>query len=77
MLSACEAKYMACSEALCAAIPLMKLIDEVASLGIPIKQNKANVYCKLFRDNTSAVELLKLPKIQPQTKHINAKLHHF
>ena len=62
-LSTCEAEYMACSEALHAAIPLMNLIDEAASFGIPIKQDKANIYCKLFCDNTGAVELLKLPKI--------------
>ena len=76
-LSTCEAEYTACSEALCAAIPLMNLINEAVSFGIPIKQDKENVYCKLFCDNTSAVELLKLPKIRPRTKHINTKLHHF
>ena len=62
-LSTCEAEYTAGSEALCAAIPLMNLIDEAASFGIPIKQDKANIYCKLFCDNTSAVKLQKLPKI--------------
>ena len=78
MLSTCEAEYTACSKVLGAAIPLMNLINEAASLGIPIKQDKANIYCKLFCDkNTGAVELLKLPKIQPRTKHINARLHHF
>ena len=63
MLSTCKAEYMACSKALHAAIPLMSLIDEATSFGIPIKQDKANVYCKLFCDNTGAVELIKLPKI--------------
>ena len=76
-LSTCEAEYMACSEALLVAIPLMNLIDEATSFGIPITPDKARIYCKLFCDNTGAVELLKLPKVQPQTKHINMKLHHF
>jgi hypothetical protein len=55
----------------------MNLIDEATSFGIPITPDKAKVYCKLFCDNTGAVELLKLPKVRPRTKHINAKLHHF
>jgi hypothetical protein len=33
--------------------------------------------CKLFCDNSGAVELIRLPKIRPRTKHINSKLHHF
>ena len=62
-LSTCKAEHTACSEALHVTIPLMKLINEAASFGIPIKQDKANIYCKSFCDNTGAVELLKLPKV--------------
>ncbi len=30
-----------------------------------------HVYCKVFEDNSGALELAKLPKMQPCTKHIN------
>ena len=73
----CEAEYMACSEVLCTVIPIMDLIDKASSFSVPINENKTRVYCKLFCDNTGAVELLRLPKVWPRTKHINTKLHHF
>jgi hypothetical protein len=76
-LSTCEAEYISCSEALRAAIPLMRLLDEASEYGIPIRTSKAKILCKLFCDNQSACELIRLPKVRPRTKHINSKLHHF
>ena len=76
-LSTCEAEYTACSEALCTAIPIMNLIEEASSFGMPFSLHKTKIFCKLFCNNTGAVELLKLPKVCPRTKHINVKLHHF
>jgi hypothetical protein len=35
------------------------------------------VHCNLFEDNSGAVELAKVPKMRPRTKHINPKYHHF
>jgi hypothetical protein len=35
------------------------------------------VYCKVFEDNSGAVELTKVPRMRPRTKHINVKYHHF
>ena len=31
----------------------------------------------MFEDNSGALELVRLPKMQPRTKHINVKFHHF
>ena len=76
-LSTCEAEYTVCSEALHVAIPIMNLIDEASSFGMLFSLDKTKIFCKLFCDNTGAVELLKLPKVRPRTKHINVKLHHF
>ena len=76
-LSTCEAEYTACSEALRVAIPIMNLLDEASSLGLPFSLDKMKIFCKLFCNNTGAMELLKLPKVHPRTKHINVKLHHF
>jgi hypothetical protein len=35
------------------------------------------VYCKVFEDNSGALELARLPKLRPRTKHINICYHHF
>jgi hypothetical protein len=35
------------------------------------------VHCKLFEDNSGAIEMARLPKMRPRTKHMNAKYHHF
>ena len=34
-------------------------------------------YCKVFKDNSGALELARLPKLRPRTKHINVCYHHF
>jgi hypothetical protein len=38
---------------------------------------KPYVYCKVFEDNSGALELARLPKLCPRTKHINVCYHHF
>jgi hypothetical protein len=30
-----------------------------------------DLHCKDFKDNTRAIELAKVPKMHPRTKHIN------
>ena len=35
------------------------------------------VLCTVFEDNSGALELARLPKIRPRTKHINQSYHHF
>jgi hypothetical protein len=35
------------------------------------------VYCKVFEDNSGALELARLPKLRPRSKHINVCYHHF
>ncbi len=39
--------------------------------------NEPYVYCKVFEDNSCALELTKLPKLCPKTKHINVCYPHF
>ena len=46
--------------------------------GFPIKSARPKVHCKVFEDNNSgALEMAKVHKYRPRTKHINVKLHHF
>jgi len=35
------------------------------------------VHCRVFEDNSGAIEIAMVPKMRPRTKHINIKYHHF
>ena len=59
------------------AIPIMNLFKEMMEVGMPIKSSKAKVHCKVFEDNTGALEIARIPKYRPRTKHLNCRLHHF
>jgi hypothetical protein len=76
-LSTTEAEYIAMSMALRDVIPVMNLIKEIKSKGFSIICTKPHVYCKVFEDNSGALELARLPKLRPRTKHINVCYHHF
>ena len=53
------------------------LVKEIQDeLQIPL-QSIPEVFCTVFKDNSGAVELSKVPKMRPRTKHINVKYHHF
>ena len=45
--------------------------------GYKISKTKAEVKCRVFEDNSGALEMAKVHKYRPQTKHLNVKLHHF
>ena len=76
-LSTTECEYMALSEALRATLPLMDMVDELRAQGICIYSSVPRVFCKAFEDNSGALELAKMPKMRPRTKHINQVFHHF
>ena len=75
-LSTTEAEYITLSQAMRDIISLMELLRELnANMNIPIQKPK--VKCSVFEDNNGAIELTKVPKICPRTKHIGIKYHHF
>jgi hypothetical protein len=76
-LSTTEAEYMAISEAFRSLLPMMDLLEEAREKGVPIETGPPLVRCKAFEDNSGALELARLPKMRPRTKHINVKYHHF
>ena len=76
-LSTCEAEYVALSESLRSAIPLMQLLDECYDRDLIPKPDATQVRCKVFEDNAGALELAKVQKLRPRTKHLNVKYHHF
>ena len=55
----------------------MQLVAEVRSKGFDVLCTEPYVYCKVFEDNSGALELARLPKFRPRTKHINVAWHHF
>jgi hypothetical protein len=76
-LSTTEAEYIALSQSLREVIPIMNLLKETREQGIDVTPFQPQVHCKVFEDNSGALELAKVPKMRPRTKHINIKYHHF
>jgi hypothetical protein len=76
-LSTTEAEYVALSTAQREQIPLMNLFKEMQENQVDVQFTPPKVHCKAFEDNSGALELARLPKIRPRTKHINNTYHHF
>ena len=77
-LSTVEAEYIALSQSLREVLAMMSLVKEAKEFGVPLfSSNKTQVLCRAFEDNTGAMELSKVSKMRPRTKHINIKYHHF
>jgi hypothetical protein len=65
------------SQALRNVLPVMFLIQEIKAKGFQVICTKPCIYCKVFKDNSGALELARLPKLRPHTKHINMCYHLF
>jgi len=75
-LSTTEAKYITMSQSLHDVIRVMNLLQEMRVQDFQIICTEPRVYCKVFEDNSGALELARLPKLHPRTKHINVSYHH-
>jgi hypothetical protein len=75
-LSTAEAEYITLFTTLCDVIPMMDLLTEMKETGHDV-QTKPMVHCKLFKDNSGALEQARVAKYRPRTRHINAAWHHF
>jgi len=76
-LSTTEAEYTGLSYALRDVIPIIELLKEMKQLGYPVCSTEADIHCRVFEDNSGAVEIAREKKYRPRTKHLNVKLHHF
>ncbi len=76
-LSTTESEYIAMSLSLRDVLPIMFLVQEICEKGFQVICTKPYVYCKVFEDNSGALELARLPKLCPCAKHINVCYHHF
>mmetsp|Transcript_39616 Transcript_39616/g.95738 ORF Transcript_39616/g.95738 Transcript_39616/m.95738 type:complete len:82 (+) Transcript_39616:234-479(+) len=52
----------------------MNLFKEMTEHGIPLGDNGTKVHCKVFEDNSGALEIAKVHKFRPRTKHLNNRL---
>ena len=76
-LSSTESEYTGLSYALRDAIPIIELLKELKENGFPINRSQASIHCRVFEDNSGAIEMSKVHKYRPRTKHLNVRLHHF
>ena len=76
-LSTTKAEYIVLSTALRDVLPLMRLVKEMKDRVFELAVDAPKVHCKVFEDNSGAIELAKAPKLRPRTKHINVVYHHF
>jgi hypothetical protein len=58
-------------------ISIMGLVQEVREQDFQVICTELYMYCKVFEDNSGALELARLPKLRPWTKRINLCYHHF
>jgi hypothetical protein len=59
-------------------IPIIETLREMQDYyGFKVHPTMTKVHCRVFEDNLGALEMAKIHKSRPRTKHINAKLHHF
>jgi len=76
-LSTTEAEYMALSTAAREVIFLLNLTNELRKHGVSLINKQPSIQCHVFEDNAGAIELARLPKLRPRTKHIAIQYHHF
>ena len=76
-MSTTEAEYIALSTSLREVNPMMGMLQEAREHGLKMDYLPPKVHCTVFEDNSGALELARLPKIRPRTKHINQSYHHF
>ena len=55
----------------------MRLLREMKEHGLSVTKTKGRVHCKVFEDNSGALEIASVHKYRPRTKHLNCRLHHF
>jgi hypothetical protein len=67
---------VALSTTLCDLIPVMDLLKEMEGRGHDVV-GTPSIKCKLFEDNSGALEQARIAKYRPRTRHINAAWHHF
>ena len=75
-LSTTEAEYVVLSMAMREQLPLINLLKEMSN-NVDTSLQPTTIHCKTFEDNNGPLEMAKVPKMRPRTKHLNNMYHHF
>jgi hypothetical protein len=54
----------------------MRLVRELSLTGFEMNNDLPKIHCRVFEDNSGALEMAKVHKFRPRTKHVNIKYHH-
>ena len=76
-LSAAKAEYVALSQALRDAIPVLRLVNEISKKMPGVLKTRTSIKCKIYEDNQAAIAMATSPKVTHRAKHISTKIHHF
>ena len=55
----------------------MRILNEFKDHGFIKQAPKGKMHCKVYEDNSGALEMAREYKYRPRTKFLNIKLHHF
>ena len=55
----------------------MKLLQEIKQHSFPINKIAPTTECRVFEDDSGALEMAINHKYRPRTKYMNIKLHYF
>ena len=58
-------------------IPIIQILKEIKRAGFLIESTIYKVVCKVFEDNTGALEMSKVQNHGARTNNLNIKFHHF
>ena len=56
---------------------MIEIFKEMKRNVFKVDSANLKVYCSVFEDNTGALEIARIHKYRPRTKHLNISLHHF
>ena len=55
----------------------MQLLQEMKQHSFPDNKIASKIMCKVFKDNSGALEMSTNHNYRPRTKYLNVKSHHF
>lgn len=77
LVSSTESKITGLSYVLCEVILIIHLLREMREHGFKINTSQTHEHCKVFEDDSEAIEIARYHKFRPRTKLLNNKLFHF
>ena len=75
-LSTAESEYIGLSTAARYVKGIIYLMEEINAKVVVVPTTPV-FRCTMFEDNNAALEMARVPKMRPRTRHLNVALHHF